>query len=137
MKGTLHGTVSGDRRTKAVSVETLTMCLGVSVDTQYKGSVGRHTDNLCRAQGKGWIRSGNDRRELSRNPTTARRKKGCPQFAINECEHCKLRLDTVTVGVDLGRTEKLRFLIDTGTEISIVKGARLRSEIVSPMKALM
>jgi hypothetical protein len=110
----------------------------VGRDTQYKGSIGRHTDNLCRAQGKGWIRSGNDRRELSRNPTTACRKKGCPQFAINECEeHSKLRLDTVTVGVDLGRTEKLRFLIDTGAKISIVKGARLRPEIVSPMKALM
>ena len=36
------------------------------------------------------------------------------------------RLDTVTVGVDLGRTEKLRFLIDTGAEISIVRGNRLR-----------
>jgi len=57
----------------------------------------------------------------------------CPQFAINECEeHCKSRLDTVTVGVDLGRTEKFRFLIDTGAEISIVRivrSARLRPEI--------
>jgi len=31
--------------------------------------------------------------------------------------------------VDLGRTEKLRFLIDTGAEISIVRGARLKPEI--------
>ena len=68
----------------------------VGRDTQYKGSVGRDTDNvfgsvgrdarckddvgrdtvnLSRAQGKGWNRSGNDRRELSSNPTTARRTK--------------------------------------------------------------
>ena len=40
-----------------------------------------------------------------------------------------MRLDSVAVGVDLGRTEKLRFLIDTGAEISTVKGARLGSEI--------
>jgi len=40
-----------------------------------------------------------------------------------------LRLDTATVGVDLGRTEMLRFFIDTGAEISIVRGARLRPEI--------
>ena len=56
--------------------------------------------------------------------------KGCPQFAINECEeHCKSRLDTVAVAVDLGRTGKLRILIDTGAKISIVRGARLRPEI--------
>jgi hypothetical protein len=51
----------------------------------------------------------------------------CSQFAINECErHCKSRLDTVTVNVDMGTTEKLRFLIDTGAEISIVKGTSLK-----------
>ena len=63
----------------------------VGRDTQYKGSVGRDidnvfgsvgrdickdsvgtdTNNLSRAQGKGWIRLGDDRRELSSNPTTA------------------------------------------------------------------
>jgi len=49
------------------------------------------------------------------------------QFGINECEkHCKLRLVTVTVGVDLGRAEKLRFFVDTGAEISVVRGTRLR-----------
>ena len=53
--------------------------------------------------------------------------KGCPQFAVNECEeHCRSGLDTVTVGVDLGRTEKLKFLIDTGAEISVVRSNRLR-----------
>jgi len=37
-----------------------------------------------------------------------------------------LRLDTVTVRVGLSRTEKLRFLIDTGAEILVVRGTRLR-----------
>jgi len=40
-------------------------------------------------------------------------------------KHSKSRLDTVKVGVDLSKTEKLKFLIDTGGEISIVKGASL------------
>jgi len=44
-------------------------------DTQYRGGVGRDTNDLSRAQGKGWIRSGNGERELSRNPTAARRVK--------------------------------------------------------------
>ena len=39
------------------------------------GSVGRDTDNSNRAQRKGWIRSENDGRELSNNPTAARRFK--------------------------------------------------------------
>ena len=49
---------------------------GVGRDTD-KGfkSVGRDTDNLSRAQGKGWNRSGNDGRESSSNQTTARRNK--------------------------------------------------------------
>jgi len=38
--------------------------------------------------------------------------------------------------VDLDRTEKLKFLIDTGTEISIARGNRLRPEInYEPTKA--
>jgi hypothetical protein len=39
------------------------------------------------------------------------------------------RLDTVTIGVDLGKTGKLRFLIDTGDEISIVRGIKLKPEV--------
>ena len=50
------------------------MCLGVSVETRKVG-VGKDTDKLSRAQGKSWIRSGNDRRELSSNPTTAHQMK--------------------------------------------------------------
>jgi hypothetical protein len=62
------------------------ICERVSTDTQYKCSVGRDTNHICgcvgrdarklnRAQGKGWIRSGNDVRELSSNLTAARRNK--------------------------------------------------------------
>jgi hypothetical protein len=39
------------------------------------------------------------------------------------------RLDTITVGVDLGKTGKLRFLVDTGAEISIIRGTRLQPEV--------
>jgi hypothetical protein len=38
----------------------------------HTGGVGRDTDNLNRAHGKGCIRSDNGRRELSSNPMTAR-----------------------------------------------------------------
>jgi hypothetical protein len=50
-----------------------------------------------------------------------------PQFTINECEkHSKSKLDTITVRVHLSKAEKLKFLIDTREEISIVKGASLK-----------
>jgi len=39
------------------------------------------------------------------------------------------RLDTVTIGVDLGKTRKLRFLIDTGAEICIIRGTKLKLEV--------
>jgi len=48
---------------------------GVGRDTQYRGGVGRDTDKSSRAQSKGWIRSGNDGKELSSDPMTARRNK--------------------------------------------------------------
>jgi hypothetical protein len=47
---------------------------GVRRDTEYRGGVGRDTDNL-ESKAKGWIMSGNDRRELSSNPMTTRRNK--------------------------------------------------------------
>jgi hypothetical protein len=43
--------------------------------------------------------------------------------------HHIYRLDTVTIGVDLGKTGKLRFVIDTGAEISIVRGTKLKPEV--------
>jgi hypothetical protein len=33
------------------------------------------------------------------------------------------------VGVDLGTTAKLRFLVDTGAEISVVRGTKLKPGI--------
>jgi hypothetical protein len=33
------------------------------------------------------------------------------------------------VGVDLGRTERLRFLVDTGAEISMVRSTKLKPGI--------
>jgi hypothetical protein len=51
----------------------------------------------------------------------------CSQIAINECKmHHMFRLDTVTIGVDLGKRGKLRFLVDTGAGISIIRGAKLQ-----------
>jgi hypothetical protein len=48
---------------------------GVNKDTRCGNGVGRDTDNSNRAQGKGWIRSGNGEREPSSNQITARRAK--------------------------------------------------------------
>jgi hypothetical protein len=55
--------------------------------------------------------------------------KGCPQFRVNECKkHCKSRLDTVT-RTDSSKTGKLKFLIDTGAESSVVKYTSMNSGI--------
>jgi len=40
-----------------------------------KDGVGRDAITFSGTQSKGWVRSGNDRRKLSSNPTTARRLK--------------------------------------------------------------
>ena len=47
----------------------------VGRDTQYRSNVGRDTGNLSTARNKGWVRSGNDRRDLSCNPANPRRNK--------------------------------------------------------------
>ena len=48
--------------------------------------------------------------------------KGCQQFRINEIKkHCKSRLDTVTITTNSSKTGDLKYLIDTGAEISVVK----------------
>jgi len=71
---------------EAVLVETLIICLGesveilstevVSVDAQCRGGVGRDTDNLNTAQNKGWVGSGNDRRErATRKPPVGTSKR--------------------------------------------------------------
>jgi orotate phosphoribosyltransferase-like protein len=52
---------------------------------------------------------------------------GCPQLTVNECkEHYQSKLDTVTIRVDFSKTGKLKFLIDTGVEISVVTCNSLR-----------
>jgi len=52
---------------------------------------------------------------------------GCPRFTINECKkHHKSRLDTITIGVDFSVSGRLKFLIDTGAEISVVKISCMR-----------
>jgi len=56
---------------------------------------------------------------------------GCPKFRINECKrHYKSELDTVTVRTDSSKTGQLKFLIDTGAEISVVKDSSLNKEII-------
>jgi hypothetical protein len=49
---------------------------GVGRDTLHKGGVGRdtETENANKSRAKGWIRSGNDNRELPSNPVTTRRR---------------------------------------------------------------
>ena len=47
----------------------------VGRDARLKDGVGRDTIKFSGTHSKGWVRSGNDRRELSSNPTTARRLK--------------------------------------------------------------
>jgi hypothetical protein len=48
------------------------------------------------------------------------------KFSINQCEsHGKSDLDTISLNVDSRDTKKLKFLIDTGAEISMVKSSSL------------
>jgi hypothetical protein len=46
-------------------------------------------------------------------------------------------LDTVTVNVDQSKAGKMKFLIDTGAEVSIIKGDSLRTGVASePTKGI-
>jgi hypothetical protein len=48
------------------------------------------------------------------------------KFSINQCEsHVKSDLDTIYLNVNTSDAKKLKFLIDTGAEISIIKGSSL------------
>jgi hypothetical protein len=38
-------------------------------------------------------------------------------------------MDTITLGVDLSKTNELKFLIDTGAEICLVRNSSLKPEI--------
>jgi hypothetical protein len=48
------------------------------------------------------------------------------KYSINQCEsHVKSDLDTISLNVNTRDVKKLKFLIDTGAEISIIKGFSL------------
>jgi hypothetical protein len=50
-----------------------------------------------------------------------------PSVKINECEkHVRLTSDTATLTVDVSRTDKLRFLVDIGADISVVRDSSLK-----------
>ena len=140
MRVTSRRIVGGNRHIRAVSVETLNM-EAVSVDTLSIEAVSVETP-IIQAEPRARAGLGRETTEGSCPATRqlpARTSKCCPQFTINECEkHSKSRLDTVTVGVDLSKPEKLTFLIDTGAEISTFKGASLNPDfIMSLPKGLM
>jgi hypothetical protein len=52
------------------------------------------------------------------------------KFSINQCEsHGKSDLDTITLYIDSWDSRKLKFLIDTGAEISIIRSSNLTPEV--------
>jgi hypothetical protein len=56
---------------------------------------------------------------------------GCPQFTVNKCtDHDETGLDTITINTDSSKSGKLKFLIDTGAEISIVKDTSMNPGII-------
>jgi hypothetical protein len=56
---------------------------------------------------------------------------GCPQFTVNKCtDHDDTGLDTITINTDSSKSGKLKFLINTGAEISIVKDTSMNTGII-------
>jgi hypothetical protein len=52
--------------------------------------------------------------------------RGRHEFSVNQCEkHIKSDLDTISLSIDSTDTRKLKFLIDTGAEISVTKSSGL------------
>jgi hypothetical protein len=48
------------------------------------------------------------------------------KFSINQCEsHVRSGLDTISLSIDSRDTRKLKFLVDTGAEISIIRSSSL------------
>ena len=48
------------------------------------------------------------------------------KFRVNQCEsHVKSDLDTISLSIDSRDNRKLKFLIDTGAEISIIRSSSL------------
>jgi hypothetical protein len=87
-----------------------------------------HTEINCKVQNKGWTKSGNEGRELVSNPRTAQTKK-------DECEnHIRSNLDTIPLRVDLGKENKLTFLLDTGADLSVIERSSLQRGIKYSLK---
>ena len=52
---------------------------------------------------------------------------GCPQFTVNDCkEHYRSKLDIINIRVDFSKNGNLKFLIDPGAEIPVVRSTSLR-----------
>jgi hypothetical protein len=48
------------------------------------------------------------------------------RFSVNQCEsHMKSDLDTISLSIDSRDARKLKFLIDTGAKISIIRSSSL------------
>ena len=117
VKDTSLKTVSGDRRIQAISVEKPKILVGVSVGTLDLRAVSVETPTI-----QGLDEIGKRRTEIVEQPDCCPpvQVNGCPQFTVNECkEHYHSKLDTVTI-------VKLKFLIDTGADISVVRSTSLR-----------
>ena len=60
---------------------------------------------------------------------------GCPPFKTNECKsHIGSNLDTIQLIVDLGKKNKLTFLLDTGADLSVIKISSLQPGIKYTLK---
>jgi hypothetical protein len=64
--------------------------------------------------------------ECSELKTLCRDENKCNTFSINQCEsHANSGLDTIYLYIDSRDSRKLKFLIDTGAEISIIRSSSL------------
>jgi hypothetical protein len=101
-------------------------------DVRYPGSA---TEAACGVQKSYWAQRASgadaqpvvspDEKAIGCN-ITCRDDCGEYKFSINQCEsHVKSDLDTISLNVDTRDTKKLKFLIDTGAEISIIRSLSL------------
>ena len=83
-----------------------------------------HAEIDCRVQNKGWTKSG-----VCEQPTNCPGQETvrCYPFKIHECtSHIRSNLDTIQLRVDLGKENKLTFLLNTGTDLSVTKRSSLQ-----------
>jgi len=112
-----------------VSIETLTKYLEVSAETFSTEAVSVETP-IIQVEPRAEAGLCHETTEGSCRPTRrlpVGTSKWLSTIQIDECEkHCKSKLNTITVRVHSSKTNKLKFLTDTGAEISIIKGASLK-----------